>query len=109
VDVVIQLKRPTDYSPDEGARVEVHFEKYRNGSGGDDAKPIEAKLGKDAEGRTCWTWRSVEEGTLDRVIALANDGLKTGEIASELGIHKSRVSHHLRNAREMGKLAERKS
>lgn len=107
LDVVIQLKRPTDYSPDEGARFEAHFEKYRNGTG-DDAKPIEAKLATGADGRPAWTWRSVEDSTLDRVVALASDGLRNGEIASELGIHKSRVSHHLRKARESGRLVERK-
>jgi hypothetical protein len=104
LDVVINLKRPSDYSPEQGARFEVHFEKYRNSSGNGEAKPIEVALATDANGRISWTWRSVEDSTFDRVVGLHNDGLKPGEIAQELGIHKSRVSHHLKRARSEGKV-----
>src|SRR5262245_34452334 len=37
-DTVIGLRKPPDYSPDQGARFEVHFEKTR-GFHGDEAKP----------------------------------------------------------------------
>ena len=90
---MINLRRPSDYQPEQDARFEIHFEKYRNGAG-DDAKPIEATLGKDGNGRACWTWRSVEEGTYERVVALFVEGFKPGEIAQELVIDKSRVSRH---------------
>lgn len=43
LDVVIGLRRPVDYRPDEGAKFEVHFEKSR-GIYGDDVKPFEAAL-----------------------------------------------------------------
>ena len=56
------------------------------------------------DGRQGWTWRDVEEGTFERVVDLANDGLRPGEIANELGIHKSRVSRHLKRARNEGKV-----
>jgi len=46
LDTVIALKRPGDYSPAEGARFEVHFEKHRNDKG-DSAKTFEARLGED--------------------------------------------------------------
>jgi hypothetical protein len=104
LDVVINLKHPNDYSPEQGARFELHFEKYRNSSGMGDAKAIEATLATDASGRMSWTWRSVEDSTFDRVVGLANDGLRPGEIADELGIHKSRVSRHLKRARGEGKV-----
>jgi putative DNA primase/helicase len=104
LDVVINLKRPSDYSPEQGARFELYFEKYRNSSGKDDAKAIEAALTTDANGYMSWTWRSVEDSTFERVVSLTNDGLKPGEIAHELGIHKSRVSHHLKRARSEGKV-----
>jgi hypothetical protein len=102
LDVVINLKRPTDYFPEQGARFELHFEKYRNSSGKGEAKPIEATLTTDHKGRASWAWRSVEESTFDRVVGLKKDGLRPGEIAKELGIHKSRVSRHLKRARELG-------
>jgi hypothetical protein len=98
LDVVIQLKHPPDYSPDHGARFEVHFRKYRPRPGAE-VKPIEARLSVHADERHSWIWRDLEEGTFERVVGLANDGLRPGEIANELGIHKSRVSRHLKRAR----------
>jgi DNA-binding MarR family transcriptional regulator len=99
--VVIKLQRPSDYLPEQGARFEVHFEKYRNGSG-DEAKAIEAHLTTDQHGAMTWTWRDADEGTLDRVVALAGDGLRPREIAEELGVNKSTVSRHLAKARGLG-------
>jgi hypothetical protein len=34
LDTVIALRRPDDYSPEDGARFEVHFEKLRNRGAG---------------------------------------------------------------------------
>jgi putative DNA primase/helicase len=101
LDVVINLKRPPDYADTDGARFELRYEKFRNGAG-DAAKPIEAKLSQDEHGRAVWTWRSVDDSTFDRVVGLAGDGLKAGEIALELGLHKSNVSRHLKKARALG-------
>src|SRR6266542_1672286 len=101
LDVVINLKRPADYESNEGAKFEIHFEKYRNGAG-DEAKPIEAALTTDNDGRAGWTWRLVEESTYDRVVALANEGLRPNDIAAELGINKSNVSRHMKRGRAVG-------
>ena len=43
LDTVMSLRRPPDYSPTQGARFEVHFEKAR-GFYGPDAEPFEAQL-----------------------------------------------------------------
>lgn len=43
LDTVIQLKRPSDYETDQGARFEVHLTKAR-GIFGEDAEPFEAQL-----------------------------------------------------------------
>src|SRR6266404_3269531 len=43
LDTVISLRRPPDYSPTEGARFEVHFEKAR-GFYGPEAEPFEVQL-----------------------------------------------------------------
>jgi hypothetical protein len=42
LDTVISLRRPGDYSPEQGARFEVHFEKTR-GFYGEDAQAFEAR------------------------------------------------------------------
>ncbi len=60
---------------------------------------------KDGGGCACWTWRSVEEGTFDRVVALADEGFRPADIAAELGINKSNVSRHLKRARTEGRIA----
>ncbi len=102
LDVVIGLSRPTDYDPSQGAVFVAEFTKARNLTGAD-AESIEFKLGGDEE-RAQWTWRTVEASTYERVLALAKEGLKANEIATELEVNKSTVSRHLRKARETGDL-----
>jgi hypothetical protein len=104
LDTVIALRRPKDYTPEQGAAFEIHFEKAR-GVMGDDAAPIEARLSSDEHGRQSWTIRSLDDSTHDRVVDLARDGLSQADIAAELGIHKSNVSRHLARARARGELA----
>jgi len=43
LDTVIALRRPADYSPEEGARFEVHIEKARS-IVGEGASPFEAMV-----------------------------------------------------------------
>jgi hypothetical protein len=103
LDVVIALRQPSDYLSEQGARFEIHFEKYRNGAG-DETKCIEAQLAPDPTGQPAWTWRSVEDTTFDRVVALSREGLRARDIAEELGKDKSVVSRHLSKARGLGLL-----
>lgn len=98
LDAVIGLRRPAGYTEDQGAAFEVHFEKAR-GFHGEDAKPFEACLETDEHGRQCWAIRSLDECTYSRVVSLLNDGLPQKEIATELGLAKSTVSHHVKRAR----------
>src|SRR5215468_5734601 len=44
LDTVIALRRPEDYSPEQGARFEVHFEKLRNRVDGNGAVAFEARI-----------------------------------------------------------------
>ncbi len=101
LDTVIALRRPKDYSPEDGAVFEAHFEKAR-GIHGKDVTPFEARLITGLDGRMTWTMRSLEASTFDKVVELLNEGLKQHEIADELGINKSNVSRHASNARELG-------
>ena len=90
LDVSIRLKRPGDYRTEQGARFEVEFTKAR-GLFGEDARAIEAALSQGPAGGLAWTWRNVEGATADRVAELKALGMKEGEIATELGIHRSTV------------------
>lgn len=96
LDTVIALRRPPEYTPDQGAVFEVSFEKAR-GLYGTDCEPFEAKLTATPGGLE-WTTRTVEESTRQRVLALYEDGMKRAEIARELNIHRSRVTRHLEAA-----------
>ena len=56
LDTVIALRRPDDYSPEQGARFEVHFEKLRNRAEGAGAIPFEARVENVGNGiRWCST------------------------------------------------------
>jgi putative DNA primase/helicase len=103
LDTVIALRRPAEYTPEQGATFEVHFEKSR-GIYGEDVRPFEASLTTSPDGRMSWTTRSLEDSTLERVVALLNDGLSQKEVAIELGINKSNVCRHAKTAKELGLL-----
>lgn len=105
LDTVINLKRPSDYVPADGARFEVHFEKAR-GIHGKEVNPFEARLQLGAGGELVWAIRSLEDSTFERVVQLTLDGLSQKEIVAELGVDKSRVSRHLKRARQEGRVHE---
>jgi len=105
LDTVINLKRPSDYMPSEGARFEVHYEKAR-GFFGADAAPFLAQLDQFGEGMQ-WTTLDMEESRAQQVARLINEGLEQHEIAKELDIHKSNVSRALKRAREEGLVSEK--
>jgi hypothetical protein len=97
LDTSISLRRPSDYTPTEGARFEVHLDKAR-GVHGDAAKPFEALL-ETRDGRAFWTTRDIEDVNLARVQVLLDDGLSVRDIADETGIPKSTVHRLKRKAR----------
>jgi putative DNA primase/helicase len=89
LDTSISLRRPADYSPAEGARFEVHYEKHR-GFYGADAEPFEAKL-EVRDDRAVWTTRKLEDVNRTRVEALLAEGWTIRDIAEEMGLSKSKV------------------
>lgn len=107
LNVVINLKHPSDYTPDMGAFFEVHIEKGRE-LYGEEAKPFIAKLSSDEDGHK-WTLIDIEEETYGKVINLVNTGLSAGEVAAELNVHKSTVSRHIKAAKETGQLPSKGS
>jgi putative DNA primase/helicase len=100
LDSVISLRRPSDYSPEQGARFEVHFEKTR-GFYGDEAQPFEAKY-EVRDGAAVWMRTEIVDAERARVVAALRDGMSIREAADELGIHKSKVERLRRKAIEAG-------
>jgi putative DNA primase/helicase len=92
LDTVIALRRPEDYSPEQGARFEVHFEKLRNRVDSDGAIPFEASIEPfAANGQEGIRWSSCDltPPILKRAAELFADGLTVREVAASFRISKS--------------------
>jgi putative DNA primase/helicase len=104
LDTVINLRRPQQYSPSDGARFEVHFEKAR-GFDGDDAKPFEATL-TCSESKLTWNFRDIENRDYESAIDMLNEGMTQTEIAKELDVNKSTISRWMNRAKSEGKITK---
>jgi putative DNA primase/helicase len=104
LDISIALDRPKEYLPEQGAAFTAEFTKARHLKG-NEAESLEIVL-NEIEDKAQWSWRTVELSTFDRVVTLANEGLKANEIVIELEIHKSTVSRHLKKAKSDGLLTD---
>ena len=94
LDVVITLKWPADYSPMQGLRCEVYFEKTR-AMFGDAAKPFEVKLETGSGGTAVWTMRDIEDVKQQLAVELFSSGATVRDVADELKISRS-AAHRLR-------------
>lgn len=103
LDSVLSLRRPSDYSPDQGAAFEVHFEKSR-GFTGEEAEPLDVSLASTPAGQT-WVWRKLDTSTYQKVLELAKEGISQAEIARELDVNRSTVSRHVRTAKRKGEIS----
>jgi len=91
LDTVISLRRPPDYSPGQGARFEVHFEKAR-GFYGPDAEPFEARL-IDRQ----WAISPVKAGDDPETMRVLHEqGMSVRDIAERTGVPRSTVHRHLK-------------
>ena len=108
LDTVIALRRPEDYSPEQGARFEIHFEKLRNRVDGAGAVPFEASLesftGDERDGIR-WCSRDLVAPILKRAAALFTDGLTVREVAAILRVSKSEAGRLRMKAMDDGLLS----
>jgi putative DNA primase/helicase len=92
LDTVVALRRPEDYSPEQGARFEIHFEKLRNRVDGVGAIPFEAKVEtitvNDQDGIR-WSCCDLKSPMLKRAAELFSEGMTVREVAATLRISKS--------------------
>lgn len=101
LDTVISLRRPAEYSPADGAKFELHFEKARNLTG-DEAQPLDVRLHGDENGIR-WEYAPAEDGILDRLEALVRDGASRAEIQDELGLSRFALSRLVDKANASGR------
>jgi hypothetical protein len=107
LDTVISLKRPADYTEEQGARFEVHFEKART-LFGQDVAALEVALETTEGDRQTWTTSTVEATSDAQMIELAELGLSQAEIGRELEVNRSTVLRALRKAQDEGRYTPRK-
>ena len=98
LDTVLALRRPSNYSPEDGARFELHFEKAR-GLYGDAVQPLEAQLHSGTDGSLVWAHKTLEQEIAERIWELKEDGLTQRQIGMELGISLGKVNKVLKAGR----------
>jgi len=106
MDVVIQLRRPKDYRPRQGARFEIHFEKGRELSGGQ-AEPFIFQIVSDPSNPEKLNWKAeniskqkpekINEGMRNIMLNL-DKGTKQAEIAKAAGCTAQNISKIKKNA-----------
>jgi hypothetical protein len=104
LDTVIALKRPADYAPEDGAVIEIHFEKAR-GLLGKETSPIEARLISEGS-RFEWIWKPLEQSTLEKVVQLLRERIPVRVVSEDLGISQAMVYKHRKRAITEGMLSE---
>lgn len=105
LDMVLALRRPSNYEPKDGARFEVHMEKAR-GVFGDATEPFEAKLETNLGGNTAWTWTPVKDAEFERAVDLFNDGVSAADAAEALGVSRATAFRMKKRALNEGLLKE---
>jgi len=99
MDVILSLKKPSDYSGKDGASFEVNFKKARHVCG-DDVEPFEANLSLNGDAK--WEIQSIQKKRttssedVEEIIRLKEEGLSLREIELKTGKSKSRVQRILK-------------
>jgi putative DNA primase/helicase len=92
LDLVIGLRRPADYSPEQGARFEVHVEKART-LVGDGALPfeamVEAFVSESGRAGIRWVAHDLNPPVLYRAAELFRDDHTVRQVADLLGVSRS--------------------
>jgi putative DNA primase/helicase len=95
LDLVIGLRRPADYSPEQGARFEVHIEKSRT-LAGEGALPfeamVEAFVAESGRAGVRWVARDLKPPVQYRAAELFRDGHTVRQVAVLLGVSRSEAS-----------------
>lgn len=108
LDTVIGLHRPHDYSPEQGARFEVHIEKGRQMQG-EGAAAFEAHLTLGRDGKSVWRVTDLRDTQEDRVLDMLELGMKVGDISKELKIPLSTAYRKVAKLKMQGRVKSENS
>jgi KaiC/GvpD/RAD55 family RecA-like ATPase len=91
LNLVINLRRPQDYNPEDGLRAEIHFEKIRGRATGQAVQPFEIRLATDDQGRSSWAVRPLKELLERQAYQMLAAGMNNREIAEDLKMSRYQV------------------
>jgi putative DNA primase/helicase len=99
LDASMTLKKPHDYTPEDGARFIAHFSKARVQTKllnliGD----TEFKLILDETGNHVWVFGNVKKETKNEILRLLDEGMTQTDVKNTLGIDKGYVSRARKQA-----------
>lgn len=93
IDNSIILKRPFDYTPEDGCRFIMHFAKARVRTQDLSLIPdYQFHLMQDEQGKLIWTWGSMKKEVRGQVLRMLDEGANYQAICDTLGISKGYVS-----------------
>jgi len=93
IDISIDLKRPTGYLSEEGAKFILSFSKTRiSFEELSTITEIEFELKKDENDKLVWLWGEVKKKLKDQILEMFDQGMKNQEIADALGKDKGFIS-----------------
>jgi hypothetical protein len=102
LDLVMAMRRPWGWTPADGTRFEIHFEKARSLHGAS-VEPIRARIEQRGDG-LAWEWGTLDDPLLDRAIELFGRGLTGARVAEALALSRS-AAYRLRDrALQLGRL-----
>ena len=105
LDNSIILKRPFDYTPEDGCKFVIHFAKARVRTQDLGLIPdTQFQLREDEAGQLVWTWGSIKTENKKEILRLTDEGVKGSDIASLVGVSRPYVSKIQKEAREDGLL-----
>jgi KaiC/GvpD/RAD55 family RecA-like ATPase len=104
LDVVIKLAKPADYQASQLLRAEVHCSKTRATEDANAVVPFEIQLENGDNGSAFWTYKPLREAFEERVLISLKDGMKVGEIASDLATDRFRIYRAIDKLIERGTL-----
>lgn len=108
LDTVINLSRTNGKSEEDGCNFLLKFEKCRAMKGGT-VSSFEASLLYDANDLPFWEVKTLDESNYDRIVAMANEGMKQSEILKDLkeagvSITRQAISKAVKKAKARGDL-----
>jgi putative DNA primase/helicase len=107
IDVSIMLKRPSDYSPEDGCRFITSFTKARVSLA---ALPLigetEFKLIEQQEGEYSWSWANVKRERKREILKMLDEGMEYPTIRATLDVAKSYITKVKQEAIKQGFMNE---